>query len=166
MKRIMTAALFALVALALTASPARAHQRPTTEVFIIENDVQEVPSPCSGIDITFTQNGSFKITTYYDDQGNVVKEILTNYNSRYTETAKANEKTLTTNFPAVYITYYPSGETVQAGLRASYTVPGAGKVLLDAGRIVFDGETVVFEAGPHDTVDGGSLDAFCGYFAA
>jgi hypothetical protein len=162
-KRIMTA-LFVLVALGLTASPASAQQLPTT---VVTTDVNftVVDTALCGFEITFISNGTYKTTTYYDSTGNRVKSILTNYNSRYTETATANGKTLTTNFPAVYITSYPSGASVQLGLRAAYTVPGAGVVLLDAGRISFDPSgAVVFEAGQHQLIDG-SAPAFCSYFA-
>ena len=39
-------------------------------------------------------------------------------------------------------------------------------VALDAGRISFDSSgEVLFEAGPHDLLNG-SADAFCDYFAA
>jgi len=159
-------ALFTLVALALTASTASAaHQRPTTEVTTVDHDINVDDTLC-GFNITFVQNGNFKITTYYDKQGAKVKSILTNYNSRFTETATANGKTLVTNFPAVYITSYPSGSSVQMGLRAAYTVPGSGVVGLDAGRISFSPSgDVLFEAGTHQLTDG-SADAFCDYFAA
>jgi len=165
-KRIMTAALFVLVALAVTALPASAaHPRPTTEVTTIDHETM-VDSTLCGFPITFTQNGNFKITTFYDDQGNPTKDILSNYNSRFTETATANGKSLVTNFPAVYITTYPSGAFVQVGLRAQYTVPGAGVVALDAGRISFSPTgDVLFEAGTHQITDG-SAAAFCAYFAA
>ena len=138
--------------------------QPTTEVFTIVNSTHDNTALC-GFAITFIENGTFKVTTYYDSAGNPVKSILTNYNVRYTETATANGRTLVANYPAVYITSFPSGASVQLGLRANYTVPGAGAVLLDAGRLVFapDG-TVVFEAGQHQYLDG-SPTAFCSYFA-
>jgi len=164
-KRIMTAVV-ALVALAAMASTAvAAQQHPTTEVTTIDHDVNVDDTLC-GFDITFVQNGNFKVTTYYDKEGAPVKSILTNYNSRFTETATANGKTLATNFPAVYITSYPSGSTVQNGLRASYHVPGVGVVALDAGLVSLSPTgDVLFEAGPHQFQDG-SAPAFCDYFAA
>lgn len=159
----MMSVLVALVMLLSFASvsPALA-AAPTTEVIVIDN-ISSVDTALCGFPITFTQNGTFKVTTYYDKQGNPVKSILTNYNVRYTETATANGKTLLTNFPAVYITSFPSGAYVQLGLRAAYTVPGAGVVLFDAGRISFDPSgAVLFEAGQHQLLDG-SLSAFCSY---
>ena len=83
---------------------------------------------------------------------------------RYISTASANGKTLSTNYPLVFITYARCAD-IRVGLRNAYHVPGAGVVLLDAGRLIFDVETgdVVFEAGQHELLNG-SVDAFCGYF--
>ena len=55
---------------------------------------------------------------------------------------------------------------VEMGLRNAYRVPGAGVVLLDAGRVVIDLATddVLFEAGQHQFLEG-DADAFCSYFA-
>ena len=154
----------ALIVLPLAfAAPALAVS-PTTEVIAIDHSTRVNTALC-GFAITFTENGTFKITTYYDKAGNPVKSILTNYNVRYTETATANGKTLVANYPLVSITSFPSGAGVSLGLRANYAVPGAGAVLLDAGRIVFDPSgAVVFEAGQHQVLDG-DLGAFCAYFA-
>jgi hypothetical protein len=163
MKRFFLLGLAAFVVVAALAGTALA-AKPTTEVFVVDNDTFVNTSLC-GFAITFTQNGTFKIITYYDSAGNPVKSILTNYNSRFTETATANGKTLLANFPTVFITSFPSGTTVEAGLRSAYTVPGAGLVLLNAGRVVFDPSgAVVFEAGQHQVLDG-DLGAFCAYFA-
>ncbi len=136
---------------------------PTTEVFVVDNDTSVNTSLC-GFPITFTQNGTFKVITYYDSAGNPIKSILTNYKVRFTETATANGKTLLANFPTVYITS-SDGTTVESGLRSAYTAPGAGLVLLNAGRVVFDPSgAVVFEAGQHQVLDG-DVAAFCAYFA-
>jgi hypothetical protein len=153
-------ATFAVVgALAGTALAAK----PTTEVFVVDNDTSVNTSLC-GFPITFTQNGSFKIITYYDSAGNPVKSILTNYKVRFTETATANGKTLLSNFPTVFITS-ADGTTVEQGLRSAYTVPGAGLILLNAGRVVFDPSgDVVFVAGQHQVREG-DVGAFCAYFA-
>ena len=99
----------------------------------------------------------------YDREGNIVKTILSNFNQRYTSTASANGKTLSTNDPLVFITRGDDAD-IRVGLRNAYHVPGAGVVLLDAGRLIFDANgDVVFEAGQHELLNG-SVDAFCGYF--
>jgi hypothetical protein len=163
MKRFALLGFAVLAVVGALAGTALAAQ-PTTEVITIDHSTRVNTALC-GFAITFTENGTFKITTYYDSAGNPVKSILTNYNVRYTETATANGKTLVANYPLASITSFPSGTSVSLGLRANYTVPGAGAVLLDAGRIVFDPSgAVVFEAGLHQLLDG-SLSAFCSYFA-
>jgi hypothetical protein len=137
---------------------------PTVEVFTIDND-ETVDSDLCGFEITFIDDGSFKVRTYTDSDGNVTKEILTNFRDRFTATATANGKTLVTNYPAAFIT--TSDTEIQLGLRNAYHVPGAGLVLLDAGRVVFDVATgdVLSRAGQHQFLDG-DAEAFCAYFAS
>jgi len=137
---------------------------PTTEVSV-ENDSFDDTDLC-GFPITFTDSGTFKTTTFYDRAGNEVKSILTNYRDRFIETATANGKTLTTNYPTVFITAFPSEDFVSHGLRAAYHAPGAGLLLLDAGSVKFDAAgDVLLEVGPHQLIDG-PVDAFCAYFAS
>ena len=81
-------------------SPALA-AAPTTEVTVVVDFTHTETALC-GFPIVYTENGTFKVKTYYDSAGNPVKLILTNM-SRYTETATANGKTLTTNWPAAFI---------------------------------------------------------------
>jgi YD repeat-containing protein len=152
----------ALVVLPLVFSAAALAAPPTTEVTVVVND-ETVDSDICDFDVTFVENGTFKTKTYYDGEGNIVKTILTNSNVRFTSTATANGKTLSTNYPLVFITY--SDADIRVGLRNAYHVPGAGVVLLDAGRLILDIDTggVIFEAGQHELLNG-SVDAFCGYF--
>ena len=156
---------FALVVLPLTFTGAALAVPPTNEVTTIVDSVTVDSDICAdfGFDVTFVENGTFKTRTFYDREGNTVKSILSNFNVRYTSSATANGKTLTTNYPLVFITY--SDADIRVGLRNAYHVPGAGVVLLDAGRLILDPVTgeVVFEAGQHEIVEG-SVDAFCGYF--
>ena len=104
--------------------------------------------------MTFVENGTFKVKTYYDDEENEVKTILTNSNVRFASTASANGKTLSTNYPLVFITRGDDAD-IRVGLRNAYHVPGAGVVLLDAGRLILDVETgdVIFEAGQHELLE-------------
>jgi hypothetical protein len=152
----------ALVVLPLVFSAAALAAPPTTEVTVVVND-ETVDSDICDFDVTFVENGTFKTKTYYDGERNIVKTILTNSNVRFTSTATANGKTLSTNYPLVFITY--SDADIRVGLRNAYHVPGAGVVLLDAGRLILDIDTggVIFEAGQHELLNG-SVDAFCGYF--
>jgi hypothetical protein len=157
--------LVVLLALPLAlAAPALAVP-PTTEVVTIE-DFSFVDTSLCGFEVTSTENGRFKVTTFFDEEGNPVQSILTNSNLRYTSTAETNGKTLLTNYALVVITSFEDGTRLELGLRNAYQVPGEGVVLLDAGRVIIDLATgdVVFEAGQHQFLEGDS-DAFCSFFA-
>ena len=77
-----------------------------------------------GFDVTFVENGTFKTRTFYDREGNEVKTILSNFDVRFTSTATANGKTLSTNYPLVFITR--DGADIRVGLRNAYHVPEEG----------------------------------------
>jgi len=156
----------ALIILPLAFTASALAVPPTTEVTVIVNFTYTNTSICgSGSPIVFVENGSFKVKTYYDKAGNRVKSILTNAGP-YGESATANRKTLTANYPAAYITF-PNGTEALLGLRSAYHVPGIGLVLLNAGRIVFDSTTgdVLSQPGQHQVLDG-DTGAFCAYFFA
>ena len=97
-----------------------------------------------------SRTGPSKPRPSYDGEGNTVKSILTNYGVRYRSTATANGKTLSTNYPLVFITY--TDADIRVGLRNAYHVPREGVVLLDAGRLILDPATgeATFEAGQHE----------------
>ena len=155
-------AILAMLMSFTNVSPALAEQ-PSTEVTVIV-DYTYIDSALCGFPIAFTENGTFKIKTYYDSAGNPVKLILTNM-SRYTETATANGKTLTSNWPASVHYSLENNTVAQVGTRVAYHVPGTGVVLLETGRVVFDLATgdVLSTAGQHQLLDG-SAGAFCSYF--
>ena len=155
----------ALIVLPLSFAAAAPAAPPTNEVTVIVDNVAEDTEICAdfGFSVIFVENGTFKTRTFYDREGNIVKTILSNFNVRYTSTASANGKTLSTNYPLVFITRGDDAD-IRVGLRNAYHVPGAGTVLLDAGRLIFDANgDLVFEAGQHE-IQNGSVDAFCGYF--
>ena len=79
---------------------------PTNEVTTVVNAVTVDEDICAdfGFDVTFVENGTFKTRTFYDREGNEVKTILSNFDVRFTSTATANGKTLSTNYPLVFIT--------------------------------------------------------------
>jgi hypothetical protein len=144
---------------------------PTTEVTEVElGDFAFVDEELCGFPIMFDESGTFKVKTFYDREGNRVRTTVSNFNDRYTATATANGKTLATNYPLVIITSIDENDEedlrIELGLRNAYRVPGAGVVLLDAGRVIIDQATdeVLVEAGQHQFLNG-DADAFCDYFA-
>jgi hypothetical protein len=163
MKRFALLGLAVFAVVAALAAPALGAQ-PTTVVTVIVDFTYSDSALC-GFPIVFVENGSFKVKTYYDSAGNKVKSILTNQGP-YGESATANGKTLTANYPSPFITSFTNGTLTLLGLRSAYHVPGAGLVLLDAGRVVFDSTTgdVLSESGQHQRLNG-DVGAFCAYFA-
>jgi hypothetical protein len=158
-----SAAMLLAVALAL-AAPASA-AAPTTTIVVVD-DPPYVEDTLCGFPVTFLDNGTFKLTTFYDDVGDPVKSVATNHRVRYTVSATAHGRTLTTNAPAVVIESFEEDTELVLGLHNAYHVPHHGVVLLDAGRILIDRQTgeAVFTAGPHELF-AGDADAFCDFFA-
>ncbi len=75
--------------------------------------------------IWFVDSGSFKYTVFYDNAGNPVRALSTNYRERYTVTASANGKTVTTNAPAVVIEDLTAGTELVLGLLNAYHFPAS-----------------------------------------
>jgi hypothetical protein len=162
---LLTVSASSLLALALAfATPALA-AAPTSEIIVV-TDFQYVDEALCGFPVTFVDNGTFNLTTFYDDAGNPIKSVATNYQARYTVSATANGKTLTTNAPAVVVESFEQGIELVLGLHNAYHVPGEGVILLDAGRVLIDLQTgeALSEAGPHQLL-AGDAHAFCGFFA-
>ena len=151
--------------LALTLAASAFAVPPASTIITIE-DYSYTDSTLCAFDVTFTENGSFKFTLFFDSAGHAVKSIISNYQGNYTDTASANGKTLTSMYMGPYITSVTDGTQTQLGLRDAFTLPGAGVILLDAGRVVrdLDSGSVSFQSGPHQRISGPSTSAFCDYF--
>ena len=162
--RVYSLLALAVIILPLAFAASALAAKPTRVVTVVVDSTNTNTTLC-GFPIVFVENGSFKVTTFYDSAGNKVKSILANAGP-YSETATANGKTLTANYPAPYITSFTNGTEALLGLRSAYVVPGSGLVLLDAGRVVFDSATgdVLSQSGQHQVLDGDTA-AFCAYFA-
>ena len=57
----------------------------------------------------------------------------------------------------------PQYQSVQ-GLNIGIILPGYGPLFYEAGKIVFDGEDIVFAAGHHKDWNFGEFEALCNYF--
>lgn len=113
--------------------------------------------------------GSFKVTSYYDNSGNLTKQIFTNIGGRFIITLSANGKSVTGNFgPNMITLYYDANGNVvreaENGLAYLFTVPGSGVIEMDVGRVIAENDQHVFIAGPHDFISG-NTDALCRYLA-
>ena len=115
----------AVIVLPLTFVAAALAAPPTNEVTVVVDAVADDAEICAdfGLTIRFVENGSFKIRTFYDREGNVVKTILSNFDQRFTSTASASGKTLSTNYPLVFITGGDDAD-IRVGLRTRTTFRG------------------------------------------
>ena len=155
-----------LLLLALCVVPAAVAQAGAPTVVVDGAPFEHVESEPCGFDITFTDFGTYKVTTFYDRDGNPLRSVVTNAR-RYQASATANGKTLVTNYPLVVVTSTVDGTRIELGLANAYHIPGGGMLMINAGRLVLDDATreVIRESGNHDVVEG-DVDAFCDYFAA
>jgi hypothetical protein len=147
----------------------------------LEHGVEEVNttffaplfSQACGFPLYRTSVGTLRFTDFLDDNGLVVKSI-NHFNITVTITNPANGKTLSTHQSTVveFIgqDLFGPNEVVysvtEIGDIFNFTVPGLGTILQGVGRFTRAGRggDIVFEAGPHDLLDG-TADAFCAYMA-
>ena len=99
---------------------------------------------------------------FYDQEGNLVKIVGENWGTdTFTNsvTGKAYPMSFHNN---IFFDYSPAPRrTANIGVIYRLVIPGAGAVVLDVGRLVFQrGSGLIFEAGPHQIIDG-DLDALC-----
>jgi hypothetical protein len=162
----LLAALVGMMALGggtLTAWHASAN---TVEVHFTTVDETRLITDICAFDVQEHAVGTFKVIDFFDDSGNIIKSILTNFGGPYTLTVSANGVTLTsqTVTTVIIVTFNPDGSlnTISVtGLNQNFVLPGGGTVFLDAGRIVLDSNgNIIFEAGPHPGFHG-DFDSLC-----
>jgi hypothetical protein len=157
--------ILAFVVISLIPSEASAN---TTKITWTYDDYRFANNAC-GFRVVFHASGPYKVTDQYDDDGDLYRTIVTSGGGGYHITARANGVTLTTESSYQIIYTYNADGSVAAyredGLHFGFRVPGAGVILLDTGRIDFDGETgaILFETGPHMFREG-EFEEFCTAF--
>ncbi len=168
MRKTVSLLIGVAAALVLAAVPARAAES-TRFVFTVL-DLTSTDDLC-GFPITHVENGTGKITTFFDPDGDPTKAIGTGM-GRFTITASANGKTLVSNEPTVLKFDFETNTLSQLGLVAAFRVPGRGTILLAAGRLVVVATgapptpaDVIAIAGPHQPIEG-DVEAYCDYFTA
>jgi hypothetical protein len=133
-------------------------RHPAVETFPIRDEFE---LPCDGFTAHVTYVGSGRATTYFDAAGEAVRlRIQSNVKGSAVNTQ--TERTLRDDESIIAVINLLTGEETINGAPAHVTAPGEGIVIHDTGRIVFDAEgNVAFEAGPHDQLDQGPLEAYC-----
>jgi hypothetical protein len=160
--------LMILAAIAMFAAPAAASASASREVDLISvNSTSQTGAFCS-FPLTEHQSGTFQVATFFDTAGDPTKAIIS-VRSNYTVSLSANGKTLSGVQPyAEKDVFNSDGDIVsyaRMGVVWQFRIPGGGLVLVETGRIVYEGGNVVFEVGPHPVVDG-ATEALCNYFSS
>jgi hypothetical protein len=159
MRQILIAASLAVCAFVAGGMPSAAVAQPSVEVVPV--DVTFTDMTCR-FPLTEHLEGHTVTVTFRDDSGAEVRRLrqvvvtgtLTNPISG--ATARVHEAALFERQSAGGAVT----EARQSGLRLLVTVPGVGRVLLDAGLVVTEAGSVVQVAGPHQLRDG-DVGAMC-----
>ena len=124
------------------------------ELITIPVDDTLVFGECAGFTVIEHVEGTIKVSTHFDRNGNVVMEIA-RFRLRHTYSNSETGASLTSQdvgIDKITLNQDGSGTVAVIGIVARIVVPGEGLVFAHLGRIVFDLETgeVLSVAGPHD----------------
>ena len=140
------------VAVLPTLPPVRA-DGPLVEEFSFVVD-QELMANCGDFQIIADGAGNIRLTTFFDREGNPIRVA---FHGRYrgTMTNSVTGAVLLDAPSVANITFdLVAGTQTNVGAFFNVTAPGEGAILIEAGRIVFDGNgPPVFIAGPHRPSD-------------
>jgi len=153
---------FAFAVLALLTPVTAGATAPTTTYTTLHRSLPNF-LPCPG----FAVHGEFDIerttTTFYDQSGTAIRSVQ----HVHADGALSNPlsgKTLPDSSDFKLTIDLLTGTRTFDGRMRVDTAAGQGVVFQAVGRVVFESDGSVFEAGPHDDLDG-SLTALCGYLA-
>lgn len=149
-RRLLVFILSVLLSLTLITS-ARAAK---PEMITIPVDETNVFGECDGFAVIEHVEGTVKISTHVDQEGNLVMELV-RFSLRHTYSNSETGESLSTpdaGIDKVTVNDDGSGTVAVIGIVGRIVVPGEGLVFAHLGRIVFDLDTgeVLFEAGPHE----------------
>ena len=159
-----TAALFAAGSLLLATAPAHA-TAPTTTV---EQRHLVLPlASCGSFTLILDSHVTREFTTFYDQDGLKVRDVLTRHQEGTFSNALTGTSTaLSGNWRVTR--YYTDGQlngtAVQTGRTYAVTVPGRGVIFHQSGRGIQENGEIVFQAGPHD-FDEANFAELCDYLS-
>ena len=158
MRRLILAVATVASALAVAAT-ASATPPTTTEVSFHRSLPNFLPCP------SFFVHGEFDITrrttTFYDDSGAAIRIVLhVNATGMLSNPLTGKSLPDSTHF-TMTIDLVTGTRTFDGKMRVD-TAPGEGVVFQEVGRVVFYPDGTIFEAGPHDLLDG-NLGPLCTY---
>lgn len=129
------------------------------DIFTIPVDDTFVLGECDGFSVIEHVEGTVKVSTHFDQDGNFQMEIV-RFSLRHTYTNSVTGESLSS--PDVGIDKVDPEAVNVIGIVARIVVPGEGRVFAHLGKIMFDFETgeVLFVSGPHDDL-GELLPVLC-----
>jgi len=153
--------IVATVAVAAMAFPLTATaQQPTVELMPVD-DVQVLSgadSPCP-FDVTFTGTGTVARTTFYDNDGNPIRQSI---HGALTHTLFSAWHTLVSNGPAPVHIDLATGQMADTGMEFAFHVPGDGIVLGQSGRLTLAADNSALSFVGHSVIDAPALCAALG----
>lgn len=150
-----------LVVVLLVAAPVSAAP-PVVETFEFEWDY--VPfdrSPCPGIEIRDHEVGTYRVTSYSDNQGNVVRTQIQIAGTASLYNPANPEVVLSGSFVHNIFIDLRTAEVFHFGAPYHITAPGYGTVLVAAGRWFTDGRMV----GKHSITSATDMEQLCSLLA-
>ena len=124
MTAVRTLIVATVAAVALVVPLTASAQQPTVELVPI-NDVQILSgadSPCP-FDVTFTGTGTVALTTFYDNDGNPIRQSV---HGALTHTISSAWHTLVSNGPAPVHIDLATGQMVDTGMEFAFHGPTTG----------------------------------------
>lgn len=147
MHRITFLGITFAVALAL-ALPASA--TPPLSEIVTESAAESLS--CDGFDAVLERNFRGLVTVYFDNQGNPVRIQV-----HAAMTGSLSNSVTGTSLPLrghiLLVDNFTTGVVTFVGPVFLANDPGRGAVITETGRVSFNGDEIVFEAGPHDLID-------------
>lgn len=125
--------------------------------------------------IHVSYDNPFRLTLFVDRSGSLVRDVISGSSLTITFRDPGTGRSLASSSPAPFTTTYDADgmvdEVVIRGLSTALRVPGEGLLLLDTGRIVFDGgfalgDVPTLERGPHAYFGTDDRATFCAWFRA
>jgi hypothetical protein len=164
-KRRIIAVVLAALGLGLFGAAPAVADPPTTTILLFD-DLTINDRTC-GFLIVEVFDGTVRITTFVDDQGNPTRIRIAALFQGTLTNPETGESIQGQQELIIFLDVDEPTQETWAGLRFRAVFPGAGAVLLDAGRLVFDAETgeVFFEAGKHQVFHE-DFEAYCAQFSS
>jgi hypothetical protein len=150
--------------LAFAGAPAASANPPVFEA-VFTDAGEAVLADCGDFLVLDRYTLQYRVTRYFDAQGTEVG-VIEHVDGTDTLVNSVTGAAYTSTFHSAAIIDPQAHRAAFTGVTYRLTIPGAGAVLLDVGRVVVDREgNVYFQAGPHQFYGGGDFAGLCAALA-